>query len=152
MMSGIRMTASTIHLRSPARRRTLRADPLVVVLLAAAVAGLVALWVALAAAAPGAGARPAPRVALVVDAGGGSDAALAAARAAAERSPERADVAVRVPRSPIEAATDVRYFAAQRYGTVVAVGPVSGAAAQAAAGEYPRTRFVLRARVPRVVR
>src|SRR4051812_36919469 len=128
------MTASTIHLRTtPARR----ADPLVAALLVAAVAGLVAVWVALAAAAPGEGAPAAARVALVVDAGARPGATLAAARAAAERSKGRAAVAVRVPRSSFEAAADVRYFAAQGYRAVVAVGPVSRGAARAAAAAYP---------------
>jgi hypothetical protein len=35
----------------------------------------------------------------------------------------------------------VRYFAAQGYGAVVAVGPLARGAAQVTAPEYPRTRF-----------
>ena len=131
MMVGIRMTASTVRLRSPGRATRhggVRADPLAAALLGAAVAGLVALCVA-----------------LVVDAGGRQGAALAAARTAADRS-HSARVAIRVPRSAVEAEADVRYFAAQGYGTVVVVGPVARAAAREAARAYPRTRFVPRAR------
>jgi basic membrane lipoprotein Med (substrate-binding protein (PBP1-ABC) superfamily) len=147
-MMGIRMTASMVRLRSPARATRhggVRADPLAAALLGAAVAGLVALCVALAAAAPRDGVPSAPRVALVVDAGGRQGAALAAARTAADRS-HGARVAIRVPRSAVEAEADVRYFAAQGYGTVVVVGPVARAAAREAARAYPRTRFVPRAR------
>jgi hypothetical protein len=129
----------------------MRSDPLTAALLAAAVTGVVALWAALAARTPGDVAPAGPRSALVVDAAGRPGAALAAARAAAARSHGRARFAVRVPRSRFEATADVRYFAAQGYREVVAVGPVSRAAARAAALEYPRTRFVPRARVPRVV-
>jgi hypothetical protein len=145
------MTAPSLLLRSPTRRATprrgVRADPLAAALVAAVVLGLIALWIALAAATRPAGdGSAAGRVAVVVDAGRRPDAALAAATAA--RAGDRRTAAVRVPRSAFEAAADVRYFAAQRYGTVVVVGPAAGAAARAAAGEYPRTRFVLRARVP----
>jgi hypothetical protein len=141
------MTDSTFLLRSPARatrQRRLRADPLAVALLGAVALGLVALWFALAATGP-AGAPPAAgRVAVVVDAGGRPGAALVAA----ERLGGRSAAAVRAPRSAFEAAADVRYFAAQRYGRVVVAGSLARAAASAVAREYPRTRFVVRARVP----
>jgi basic membrane lipoprotein Med (substrate-binding protein (PBP1-ABC) superfamily) len=151
------MTSSSLastSLRSPrsARRRT--ADPLAVALLAAVAVGLVALWLL---ALPVAS-RPAPatpRVALVVDAGGHADRALARARAAAaatERS-GAADVTVRVPRTPAEAAADVRYFAARGDVTeVVVVGPEAGAAARAAAVDYPRARLAVRPAVPAALR
>jgi len=125
-----------------------RADPLAAALVVAVALGVLALWIALAAATRPAGdGSAAGRVAIVVDAGGRPGAALAAATAAA-RAGGRPAAAVRVPRSRFEAAADVRYFAAQRYGTVVVVGPAARAAARSAASEYPRTRFVLRARLP----
>jgi basic membrane lipoprotein Med (substrate-binding protein (PBP1-ABC) superfamily) len=142
------MTSSSARLLVRAPRRTLRADPLLVTLLLCAVAGVAALGFA---GAPAAGSRAAgtaaPRVALVVDAAGRPHAALDRARAAAARS-RGADVAVRVPRTAAEAAADVRYFAAQRYGAVVAVGPLAGRAARAAAPEFPRTRFASRSALP----
>ena len=142
------MTASVLRLRStprPAPRRTLRADPLAATLLVAVALGVVALWIALAATRPAAGAPAAGGVAIVVDAGGRPAATLGAARAAGHG---RSAVAIRVPRTAVEAATDVRYFAAQRYGIVVAVGPAARAAARSVAREFPRTRFVLRSRLP----
>jgi hypothetical protein len=147
------MTAFSPLIRTGAPRHALRADPRPAALLVAAVvAGLAAL-------APAAdpGPRPhagaAPRVALVVDAGARPGAALARARSAAaagERA-RTADVAVRVPRSAAEAVVDVRYFAAQRYATVVAVGPLAHAAARASAPAFPRTRFTAPAAVPRTL-
>ena len=150
------MTSSfaSTSLRSPRRARRRTADPLVVAFLAAAAAGLAVLW---AVALPVAS-RPAPgtpRVALVVDAGGRPDLALARARAAASAT-ERAgaaDVTVRVPRSASEAAADVRYLAARGdVGDVVVVGPVASAAARAAAADYPRARFAVRPAVPAALR
>jgi hypothetical protein len=41
------------------------------------------------------------------------------------------DAAIRLPRNPVEARTNVRYFAAQGYRLVVA-GPLAGAAARSA--------------------
>jgi basic membrane lipoprotein Med (substrate-binding protein (PBP1-ABC) superfamily) len=129
------MTPSTATFLVRAPRRALRADRLVAALLVAAAAGIAALALAPAPRPP---ARPAgARAALVVDAGGAPRAALDRARAAA-----RSGVAVRVPRSGAEAAADVRYFAAQGYGSVVAVGPLARGAVRAAAPAYPRTRFV----------
>jgi basic membrane lipoprotein Med (substrate-binding protein (PBP1-ABC) superfamily) len=126
-------------------------------LLAAAAAGLVGLAVVWAVALPVAS-RPVPgtpRVALVVDAGGRPDLALARARAAASAT-ERAgaaDVTVRVPRSASEAAADVRYLAARRDVTeIVVVGPAASAAARAAAADYPRARFAARPVVPPALR
>src|SRR4051794_23711297 len=152
MMVGIRMTTSSLYLRSPARGATpragVRADPLAAALVVAVALGVLALWIALAAATrPAADGSAAGRVAIVVDAAGRPGAALDAATAAA-RSDGRPTAAVRVPRSRFEAAADVRYFAAQRYETVVVVGPAARAAARALSGAYPRTRFVLRARLP----
>lgn len=148
--------AST-SLRAPRRVRRRTADPPAVALLAAAAAGLVALVILWGVALPGA-ARPVPetpRVALVVDAGGRADVALARARAAASAT-ERAgtaDVAVRVPRTASEAVADVRYFAARGDVTeVVVVGPVASAAARAVAPEYPRARFAPRPAVPTALR
>ena len=152
------MTSSltSTSLRSPRRARRRTVDPRVAALLAAAAAGIVGLAVLWAVALPVAS-RPVPgtpRVALVVDAGGRPDLALARARAAASVT-ERAgaaDVTVRVPRSASEAAADVRYLAARGDATqVVVVGPVASAAARAAASDYPRARFAVRPAVPRVL-
>jgi len=140
--------------RSPRRVRPRTVDLLAAALLAAVAAGLVALWVV----APPVSSRPAPetpRVALVVEAGGRADLALARARAAAAAT-ERAgaaDVTVRVPRTPAQAAADVRYLAARGDVTeVVVVGPVASAAARAAAPDYPRARFAVRPAVPATLR
>jgi basic membrane lipoprotein Med (substrate-binding protein (PBP1-ABC) superfamily) len=152
------MTSSfaSTSLRSPRRARRRTADPVAAALLAAApgIVGLAVLW---AVALPVAS-RPVPgtpRVALVVDAGGRPDLALARARAAASVT-ERAgaaDVTVRVPRSASEAAADVRYLAAHRDVTeIVVVGPAASAAARAAAADYPRARFAARPVVPPALR
>src|SRR3954454_14581270 len=148
------MTTFPLGLRPPSRglprRPAVRADRLAAALVVAVALGLVAVWIALAAATrPASGGPARGRVAIVVDAGGRPAAALDAATAAAG---DRRTAAVRVPRSRFDAAVDVHYFAAQRYATVVVVGPAARAAARAAAGEYPRTRFVLRARLPHVAR
>jgi len=143
------MTTSTAPflLRRPRARRLRRGDPLLAVLAAAAVA-----WLILLGALTGGLAGPptpaaTPRIALVVDAGARPDLALSRARAAAaalERD-GAADVTVRVPGTPTDAATDVRYFAAQkRVARVLVVGPRAVAAARAAAADYPRARFVAR--------
>ena len=150
------MTSSFVptSLRSPRRARRRTAHPVAVALLAAVAAGLAALWVV---ALPVAS-RPAPetpRIALVVDAGGRADLALARARAAASATEHAgaAEVTVRVPRTSSEAAADVRYLAARGDATqVVVVGPVASAAARAAASDYPRARFALRATVPAALR
>ena len=150
------MTSSfaSTSLRSPRRARRRTADPLVAALLAAVAAVLGALWVV---AVPVAS-RPAsqtPRIALVVDAGGRADLALARARAAASATEHAgaADVTVRVPRSASEAAADVRYLAARGdVGEVVVVGPVASAAARAAASDYPLARFAVRPAVPGALR
>jgi len=150
------MTSSfaSSSLRSPRRVRRRTADPLVAALLAAVAAGLVAVWI-VALPGPSRAAPETPRVALVVDAGGRADLALARARSAAAAT-ERAgaaDVTVRVPRTASEAAADVRYFAARGDVTeVVVVGPVAGAAARAAAPDYPRARFAARPAVPAALR
>src|SRR4051794_41802077 len=94
MMSGIRMTTSPLHLRSPARDATLRpgvrADPLAAALVVAVALGVLALWIALAAATRPAGdGSAAGRVALVVDAGGRPAAAPGAAPAAGARPGRR---------------------------------------------------------------
>lgn len=122
-------------------RRPVRTDRLMRGLVVAALAGLAALWVlALASRSPSTGAPSAGgRVAVVVDAVGRPRAALERARALGGR-----DAAVRAPRTTAEASADVRYFAAQGYGRVVVVGSLAFAAARAAAGAYPRTRFVTR--------
>jgi len=99
------MTSSfaSTSLRSPRRARRRTADPPAAALLAAAAAGIVGLAVLWAVALPVAsGPAPGtPRVALVVDAGGRPDLALARARAAASATDRAgaADVSVRVPRS-----------------------------------------------------
>ena len=135
---------------SPGRARRRTADRLAVALFAAVAAVLVALWVV----APPVALRPSPenpRIALVVDAGGRADLALARARAAAAATEHAgaADVTVRVPRTASEAAADVRYLAARGDATqVVVVGPVASAAARAAASDYPRARFAVRPAVP----
>jgi len=134
------------------RGRSLRTHPLLVAVIVALAA--LATVAASAPSAPPSAVAPS-RVALVVDAGARPDATLARAGAtarAAERS-GAASVSVRVPRTPAEAAADVRYFAAQRaIDRVVTVGPVAGAAARAAASEYPRARLVARTAVPRTLR
>jgi basic membrane lipoprotein Med (substrate-binding protein (PBP1-ABC) superfamily) len=156
------MTSSltSTSLRSPRRARRHTEDPLAAALLAAAAAGLVGLvgLAVLWAVALPVASRPVPgtpRVALVVDAGGRPDLALARARAAASVT-ERAgaaDVTVRVPRSASEAAADVRYLAAHRDVTeIVVVGPAASAAARAAAADYPRARFAARPVVPPALR
>ena len=77
---------------------------------------------------PGDGHLP-RRAAVVVDAPPALDReALAALRDRAARR-LHAQVAVRAPRSPAEARTDLRYFAAQGYDVVVAAGPRARAAA-----------------------
>ena len=133
-------------------RSVRRADPRVALLAAAltAVAALVALAIASAPSSTGAAARADRRIALVVDAGARPDAALASAGAAAART-ERAGaatVAVRLPRTPTEAASDVRYFAAQGFDTVVAVGPLARRAARAPGA----MRAVTPPAVPRTLR
>jgi hypothetical protein len=129
-------------------------DPLAAAVRAAVAAGLVALWLIALPLSPGT-APATPRLALVVDAGGRPDLALARARAAAaatERS-SVADVTVRVPRTAAEAAADVRYLAGGRdVGEVVVVGPAASAAARAAAPDYPLTRFAVRPAVPATLR
>ena len=153
------MTSSfaSTSLRSPRRARRRTVDPRVAALLAAAAAGIVGLAVLWAVARPVAsGPAPGtPRVALVVDAGGRPDLALARARAAASATDRAgaADVTVRVPRSASEAAADVRYLAARGdVGEVVVVGPVASAAARAAAADYPQARFAVRPTVPAALR
>jgi basic membrane lipoprotein Med (substrate-binding protein (PBP1-ABC) superfamily) len=144
------MTSATAHPPIRPARRTSRTDTLLAALLLCAVAGLAALGIASAGASAPRTAAAAAHVALVVDAGGRPHAALERARAAAERS-GGVDVAVRVPRTAPEAAADVRYFAAQRYEAVVAVGPLARAAAGAATRDYPHTRFSARGAVPRTL-
>jgi hypothetical protein len=145
------MTTPTAPFPLRRRRRLRRGDPLL-----AALAGAAVAWPILLGALTGGLAGPStssapPRVALVVDAGARPDVALSRARAAAaaiERG-GAADVTVRVPRTVTDAATDVRYFAAQkRVARVVVVGPRAVAAARAAAADYPRARFVARPAVP----
>ena len=138
-------------LASTVPRTARRVDPLVAALLATAIAGLVALWVG-AAALGGPASDPAPRIALVVDAGARPDVALAQARAAASRTERSgpASVSVRVPRTAAEAATDVRYFSAQGFDRVVAVGPLAADATRAAAGGGPQV--VTADAVPRTLR
>jgi basic membrane lipoprotein Med (substrate-binding protein (PBP1-ABC) superfamily) len=131
------MTSSVIAhplVRRPASAR--RADPLVVALLLAAVAGLVALGLVVAAPAPAPGA---PREALVVFANGRPHAALQRARAAAGPG-----VALRVPRTPSEATLDLRYLAASGYDRIVAAGPGAASVVREVAPAYPGTRFVVR--------
>jgi hypothetical protein len=129
------MTTPNAHLLVHRSRTARRADPLLAALLAAAVAGIVALVLAL----PAPHSTPAPRMAVVIDAGGDSRAALARARSLAG-----ADAAVRVPRTPAQAAVDLRYLAAAGYTRVVVAGPVVRGAAHRVAPDAPRTRFVAR--------
>jgi basic membrane lipoprotein Med (substrate-binding protein (PBP1-ABC) superfamily) len=149
------MTSSTAPIPLPRPRRALSSGRLVVAQVAAAAAVLGVVWAVAGSASPASRAADSPRVALVVDAGPRPAAALARARSAADAAERSgaADVTVRVPRTPAEAAADVRYFAAQRaVSTVVAVGPLSRGAARAAASDYPGARFDARGAVPRVVR
>lgn len=72
--------------------------------------------------------RPAPsRTAVVIDASAARD-----GRALIDRRLRGLDADVRAPRTATEARTDVRYFAAQGYDRVIAVGPHSQAAVRAA--------------------
>jgi hypothetical protein len=131
-------------LRHPARprSRSVRPDRLLRGSALAALVAFAGVWVATGP--PPATDAPA-RVALVADAGANPEATLATARAWAARAERRGGVeaAVRVPRTAREAATDVRYFAAQGYATVVAAGPhARAAAARVSADErHPGTRF-----------
>jgi hypothetical protein len=68
---------------------------------------------------------PGARTALVVDASAGRD-----GRELIDSRLRDADAQVRLPRTPTEAATDIRYFAAQGYRIVVA-GPLANGAAEA---------------------
>jgi hypothetical protein len=143
------MTYSTSATPHPFRR----ADPRAAALLAAALAAIVALTVlaiASAPSSPGATAGAGGRIALVVDAGARPETALASAGATAART-ERAGaatVAVRVPRTATEANADVRYFAAQGFDTVVAVGPLARRAARAPGA----MRVITPSAVPRTLR
>jgi hypothetical protein len=123
--------------------RSRRADALLRALVLAVAASIAALALAGLPWAPASPDRM--RVALVIDAGARPQAALGRARAWAART--RRDgvaVSVRVPRTAAEAATDVRYFAAQGYATVVVAGPSARAGAARARGDFVRTRFVSR--------
>jgi hypothetical protein len=71
------------------------------------------------------GEPPAPRSALVVDAAAARD-----GRELVDPSLSEVDAEVRLPRTPREARTNVRYFQALGYRVVVA-GPLSRAAAEA---------------------
>jgi hypothetical protein len=86
--------------------------------------------------APGAD-QPVPRTALVIDAPAARD-----GRALVDPRLRTVEADVRLPRSAAEARTDVRYFAAQGYDTVVVAGPLARAAAAraTAAGDLARTR------------
>jgi hypothetical protein len=68
--------------------------------------------------------RPAPRTALVVDAPLARD-----GRALVDARLRTLDADVRLPRTPAEALTDVRYFTARGYDRVIVAGPRSTAAA-----------------------
>jgi hypothetical protein len=129
------MTTSTAHLLLDQPRATRRTGPLLASLVAAVAAGLVALVLA----APAPHATATPRTAVVVDAGGDSRAALRRARALGG-----ADATVRVPRTPAQAAVDLRYLAEAGYARIVVAGPVALVAADRVAPDAPRTRFVAR--------
>jgi basic membrane lipoprotein Med (substrate-binding protein (PBP1-ABC) superfamily) len=129
------MTSTALHLPRTARR----VDPLLAALAVAAAAGVLALWIAIAAAAPASRPEAAPREAVVVFAAGRPHAALERARAAAGPG-----TAVRVPRTDVEAAVDLRYLAASGSDRVVVVGPGAAAAVRDVAPAYPGTRFVVR--------
>ena len=133
------MTTPALSVTTRRTRTARRLDPLVAALALAAAAGLAALWLAIASAAPPSRPAPAPREALVAIANGRPHATLEGARAAA-----RPGVAVRVPRTGAEAATDLRYLAASGYARVVASGPGAAAAVREVSPAYPRTRFVVR--------
>jgi hypothetical protein len=98
-----------------------------------AAAGALAVGAALA---PGAD-HPAPRTAVVIDAPAARD-----GRALVDPRLRAIDADVRLPRDAAEARTDVRYFAAQGYDTVVVAGPLARAAVAraTAAGDLARTR------------
>jgi hypothetical protein len=100
----------------------IRMTGLVTGIAAAAAAGALAVGAALA---PGAD-HPAPRTAVVIDAGAARD-----GRELVDPRLRAIDADVRLPRSAAEARTDVRYFAAQGYDRIVVAGPRSTAAAHA---------------------
>src|SRR4051812_47107259 len=107
------MTSIATHPLVRRPRSARRVEPLVAVLLAAAVCGLVVL---LAVAVPAPRSAGVPRSAVVVDAAGRPHAALSRARTMAGTGD-----AVRVPRTESEAAVDLRYLAAAGYARVVVV-------------------------------
>jgi hypothetical protein len=74
----------------------------------------------------GSSGRPAPRVAIVIDAAAARD-----GRALVDPRLRAVDADVRLPRTVAEARTDVGYFAAQGYRVIVA-GPRASAGAHAA--------------------
>ena len=129
------MTTPNAHLLVHRPRAVRRTDPLLAALAAAVAAGLAALVLAL----PAPDATPAPRTAVVIDAGGDARAALARARSLAGT-----DAAVRVPRTAAQAAVDLRYLAAAGYARIVVAGPVARGEARRVAPGAPRTRFVAR--------
>ena len=84
------------------------------------------------------------RVLVVVDASSGHDAALESRAASALRRAERTgavDGQLRVPRTPTEQLSVTRYFAAQGYDRVVAVGLDRRVAIDPVAARYPDVRF-----------
>ena len=142
------------HLASSTPHTARHADARAAAVLAAALAALAALAIGTASSSTGASAQAERRVALVVDAGARPDAALARARAAATRAERSgaATVTVRLPRTAAEAVTDVRYFTAQGFDAVVAVGPLARRAAGAPGPTASATRVVTPVAVPRAVR
>jgi hypothetical protein len=74
---------------------------------------------------PAGPAKAGPRTAVVIDAAAARD-----GRDLVDARLRKIDAEIRLPRTPAEAATNVRYFAAQDYRLVVA-GPQASAAAQA---------------------
>jgi hypothetical protein len=101
--------------------------------LAALLAAIAVATAGLVGAASGDQAGPAQRSALVIDAAAARD-----GRELVDARLGELDAEVRLPRTPSEARTDVRYFAAQGFAIVVA-GPRAGEAASAAGVAAERT-------------
>jgi hypothetical protein len=131
-----------------------RAQPRAAALLVAALAALAALAIGTGWSSTGAAAGADRRIALVVDAGARPGVALERARDAATSSGRAGGqtVAVRLPRTAAEAATDVRYLAAHGSDSVVAVGPLSRRAALDSGVTARGTRIVTPATIPRTLR
>src|SRR3954469_19189134 len=112
------MTRAVLLLRRPHPRTARRADSLLATLLVAAVAGLVAVSLAIVAAAPASRPAGTKREAVLVFSAAGPHAPLEPAHAAGAPG-----VAVPGPRTRFEAAVNLRCLAASGYDRVAVAGP-----------------------------